>query len=42
MTPEQKTKLAVELAHSVPVPVLLKKILFGVYRAWFRLRNTRT
>jgi hypothetical protein len=42
MTSEQKTKLAVELAHSVPVPAFLKKIGFGVYRFWLRRHNART
>ena len=36
MSPEEKTKLAVTLAHSVPLPEFLKKIGFGVYRIWFR------
>jgi hypothetical protein len=36
LTPEQKTQLAVELAHSVPFPGLLKKIGFGFYRLWLR------
>ncbi|MGA3017505.1 MAG: glycosyltransferase [Bryobacteraceae bacterium] len=31
-----KTKIAVELAHSVPVPGILKKIGFGLYRRWYR------
>jgi hypothetical protein len=39
MTAAQKTKLAVELAHSVPVPAFLKKIGLGVYRFWFRRLN---
>jgi hypothetical protein len=36
MTHEQKTKLAVELAHSVPFPAFVKKIGFGAYRLWLR------
>jgi hypothetical protein len=36
MSPEEKTKLAVILAHSVPIPEFLKKIGFGAYRIWFR------
>jgi hypothetical protein len=36
MTPEQKTKLAVELAHSVPFPAFLKRIGFWLYRFWLR------
>lgn len=40
MTPQQKTKLAVELAHSVPLPAFLKKIGFGLYRRWLSKSNT--
>jgi len=36
MTPEEKTKLAVELAHAVPFPAFVKTLLFGAYRLWFR------
>ena len=36
LTPGQKTKLAVELAHSVPFPAFLKKAGFAVYRIWLR------
>lgn len=39
MEPEQKTRLAVELAHSVPFPAFLKKIGFGLYRLWRRMQN---
>lgn len=39
MAPESKTKLAVELAHSVPFPAFLKKIGFGLYRLWYRSRS---
>ena len=39
MNPEARTKLAVELAHSVPFPPLLKRIAFGLYRIWFRNRS---
>jgi hypothetical protein len=39
MSPEGKTKLAVDLAHSVPFPPVLKKIAFSLYRLWFRLRS---
>ena len=42
MTQEQKTKLAVELAHSVPFPEFVKKIAFGVYRLWLRVYNARS
>ena len=41
MTPEQKTKLAVELAHSVPFPAIVKRIGFGAYRLWLRMRKGR-
>jgi hypothetical protein len=36
LTSEQKVILAVELAHSIPFPKLLKKIVFGLYRLWLR------
>ncbi len=39
MDPEQKAKLAVELAHSVPLPGFLKRIGFFLYRIWFRRQN---
>lgn len=39
MDPEQKAKLAVELAHSVPLPGFLKRIGFFLYRIWFRRWN---
>jgi hypothetical protein len=41
MTPEERTQLAVELAHSVPFPSSLKKLAFGAYRLWFRLTSSR-
>ncbi len=41
MTAEQKTNLAVELAHSVPFPPILKKIGFGLYRLWLHASNPR-
>ena len=34
-----KTKMAVELAHSVPFPEPVKKLGFGVYRWWLRRRR---
>ena len=40
MTQEQRAQLAVELAHSVPFPPLLKKLAFGAYRLWFRMSNS--
>ncbi len=36
MTREERTAFAVELAHSIPIPALLKKIAFGTYRLWLR------
>ncbi len=36
MMQQDKVQLAVELAHSVPLPSLLKKIAFGTYRLWLR------
>ncbi|HYL36124.1 MAG TPA: glycosyltransferase [Bryobacteraceae bacterium] len=41
MTQEQRTQLAVELAHSVPIPSVLKKLAFGAYRLWFRVAGSR-
>jgi hypothetical protein len=41
MTPEERTQFAVELAHSVPFPGVLKKIAFGAYRLWFRIAGSR-
>jgi len=41
MTPQERTQLAVELAHSVPVPSSLKKLAFGAYRLWFRIFGSR-
>jgi hypothetical protein len=40
LTPEEKTKLAVELAHAVPFPVVIKKLAFAAYRLWFRFHST--
>jgi hypothetical protein len=31
----QRTALAVELAHSIPIPAFLSKLAFGSYRRWF-------
>jgi len=39
MTEEERTQFAVEVAHSVPFPAVLKRIAFGVYRIWFRLTS---
>jgi len=39
LAPAAKTKIAVELAHSVPVPERLKKLAFGVYRWWLKRRH---
>ena len=33
---EDKTKLAVELAHSIPVPKFVRQVTYAVYRAWLR------
>jgi hypothetical protein len=41
MTPQERTQLAVELAHSIPIPGVLKKLAFGVYRLWFRVAGSR-
>lgn len=40
MTQAERTQLAVELAHSIPVPAALKKVLFGAYRLWFRMTSS--
>jgi len=42
MTPQQRTQLAVELAHSVPIPGVIKKLAFGAYRLWFRVVGSRS
>jgi hypothetical protein len=36
LTQQERIQLAVELAHSVPFPPLLKKLAFGTYRWWLR------
>lgn len=41
MSPQERTQLAVELAHSVPIPGVLKKLAFGAYRLWFRVAGSR-
>jgi hypothetical protein len=41
MTPEGKTTLAVQLAHSVPFPRFLEKIGYGIYRLWLKRCNAR-
>lgn len=40
MTQEEKIRLAVDLAHAVPVPAVLKTLAFGTYRLWFRFHST--
>jgi len=40
MTPEERTQFTVELAHSVPLPAVLKKVAFGAYRLWFRMTRS--
>ena len=37
---ESRTKIAVALAHSVPVPEILKRIGFGTYRWWLKRSNS--
>jgi len=39
MTPDQRTKFAVELAHSIPFPAFVSKMGFGLYRWWLRKRK---
>jgi hypothetical protein len=39
MTPEEKTKLAVELAHAIPLPSVARRLAFGVYRLWLRFHR---
>jgi hypothetical protein len=41
MTSEQKQRLAVALAHSVPIPAFAEKIAFALYRFWLKRRNER-
>lgn len=41
MTQQERTQLAVDLAHSVPIPGVLKKLAFGAYRLWFRVAGSR-
>jgi hypothetical protein len=41
MTHDERVQLAVELAHSVPFPPLLKKLAFGTYRLWWRMARAR-
>jgi hypothetical protein len=36
MEPAEKERLAVELAHSIPLPAILAKLGFGLYRLWLR------
>jgi hypothetical protein len=42
MDAKNKTALAVELAHSIPLPALAGKIGFGLYRLWLRFRQKRS
>jgi hypothetical protein len=39
--PVGRLQLAVELAHSVPLPSLIKKLAFGTYRLWLRNGGAR-
>jgi hypothetical protein len=41
MTEQQRVQLAVDLAHSVPLPALVKKFAFGTYRLWLRMAGAR-
>ena len=41
MTNQERVQLAVDLAHSVPLPIVLKKFAFGAYRLWLRLAGSR-
>jgi hypothetical protein len=41
MTRQEQTELAVQLAHSVPLPAWLEKIIFGTYRVWLRVAGHR-
>ena len=41
MTQKEQIQLAVDLAHSVPLPVLLKKLAFSTYRMWLRRADSR-
>jgi hypothetical protein len=36
MGPAEKERFAVELAHTIPLPAIVKKIGFGLYRLWYR------
>jgi hypothetical protein len=42
LTEAERTQLAVELAHSVPIPAVIKKLAFGMYRLWFRMAGSQT
>jgi hypothetical protein len=41
MTHQERVQLAVDLAHSIPLPALLKKLAFGTYRLWLRWYASR-
>jgi len=41
MTHQERVQLAVDLAHSIPLPALLKKLAFGTYRLWLRNGGAR-
>jgi hypothetical protein len=41
LSAEERTQLAVELAHSFPIPSILRKLAFGTYRLWFRIAGSR-
>ena len=42
MTQQERVQLVVDLAHSVPLPGLLKKFAFGTYRLWLRMAGSRS
>ncbi len=41
MTDQERVQLVVDLAHSVPLPHVLKKFAFGTYRLWWRMAGSR-
>jgi len=41
LTRDEKVKLAVELAHSVPFPAFVEKMAFGFYRFWLRKNKAK-
>jgi hypothetical protein len=41
MTDQERVQLIVDLAHSVPLPAMIKKFAFGTYRLWWRMAGSR-